>query len=41
MIDLLKDVKYIKGVGPNRAMALNKLRNFYIGRFNFIFPKNT
>lgn len=41
MIDLLKDVKYIKGVGPNRVMALNKLRNFYIRRFNFIFSKNT
>ena len=25
MIDLLKDAKYIKGVGPNRIKQLNKL----------------
>ena len=25
MVDLNKDVKYIKGVGPNRAKLLNKL----------------
>lgn len=37
MVDLLKNVKYIKGVGPNRVMGLNKLRNFYIRGFNFIF----
>ena len=25
MVDLLKDAKYIKGVGPNRVKQLNKL----------------
>ena len=25
MVDLNKDIQYIKGVGPNRAKLLNKL----------------
>ena len=40
MVDLKKDVKYIKGVGPNRVVLLNKLRNFYLKRFNYILSKN-
>ena len=28
MIDLKKDVKYVKGVGPNRVQLLNKLGIF-------------
>ncbi len=40
MIDLNKDVKYIKGVGPNRVLLLNKLRNIYTKRFNYILSKN-
>lgn len=28
MIDLKKDVKYVKGVGPNRVKLLNKLNIF-------------
>ena len=28
MVDLKKDVKYVKGVGPNRVKLLNKL-NIY------------
>ena len=40
MIDLNKDVKYIKGVGPNRGLLLNKLRNIYVKRFNYILSKN-
>ena len=35
MIDLDKDVKYIKGVGPTRVLLLNKL-----GIFNYILSKN-
>lgn len=34
---LNKDVKYVKGVGPNRANLLNLLRDIYIRRFNYIF----
>ena len=40
MIDLNNDVKYIKGVGPNRVLLLNKLRNIYVKRFNYILSKN-
>ena len=40
MIDLNKDVKYIKGVGPSRVLLLNKLRNIYSERFNYILSKN-
>lgn len=40
MLDLKKDVKYIKGVGPARAILLNKLRNIYVRRFMQLFPKN-
>ena len=39
MLDLNKEIKYIKGVGPARAELLKKLRNIYIARFNIIFPK--
>ena len=39
MLDLNKDVKYIKGVGPNRVLLLNKLRNIYFKRFNYILSK--
>ena len=28
MLDLKKDVKYVKGVGPNRVQLLNKLGIF-------------
>ena len=31
MINLNKDVKYIKGVGPNRVKLLNKLGIFTLG----------
>lgn len=39
MVDLKKDVKYIKGVGPNRVKLLNILRYIYVRRLNYIFPK--
>ena len=40
MLDLNKDVKYVKGVGPSRVLLLNKLRNIYSKRFNYILSKN-
>ena len=40
MLDLNKNVKYIKGVGPNRVLLLNKLRYIYTKRFNYILSKN-
>lgn len=33
MIDLTKEVQYIKGVGPNRASLLNKLGIFTLRRY--------
>lgn len=38
-MDLNKNVQYIKGVGEARAKVLNRLRNFYIRRFNNILSK--
>ena len=39
-MDLSKDVKYIKGVGPNRVKLLNKIGIFtFIKRFNNILSK--
>ena len=40
MLDLNKDVKYVKGVGPSRVLLLNKLRNIYSKRFNYILSKD-
>ena len=39
MIDLKKDVKYIKGVGPNRATLLNKLGIFNLQDLITYFPR--
>ena len=39
MTDLTKTVQFIKGVGPAKAVLLNKLRNLYTRRLNYIFPK--
>ena len=39
MIDLEKDIKYIKGVGPNRATLLNKLNIFTLGDIVTYFPR--
>lgn len=38
-MDLSKNVQYIKGVGEARAKTLNRLRDIYIRRFNYILPK--
>ena len=39
MIDLNKDVKYIKGVGPARAELLNKVGIFTLGDAISYFPR--
>lgn len=38
-MDLNKNVQYVKGVGEQRAKVLNRLRNIYIRRFNYILSK--
>ena len=40
MIDLNKDVKYIKNVGPNRVKILNKLNIFTLKDLITYFPRN-
>ena len=40
MIDLNKDVKYIKGVGPNRAKLLNKLNINTLNDLITYYPRN-
>ena len=39
MVDLEKDVKYIKGVGPNRVKLLNKLNIFTLHDLITYFPR--
>ena len=39
MVDLNKDIKYIKGVGPNRATLLNKLGIYTLGDLITYFPR--
>lgn len=39
MLDLNKDVKYIKGVGPNRVKLLNKLNIFTLEDLITYFPR--
>jgi len=38
-MDLNKNIQYIKGVGEQRAKILNRLRNIYFRRFNYILSK--
>lgn len=40
MIDFNKDVKYIKGVGPNRVKLLNKLGIFTLKDLITYYPRN-
>lgn len=40
MLELSKDVKYIKGVGPNRVKLLNKLNIFTLEDLITYFPRN-
>ena len=39
-VDLNKDVKYIKGVGPNRAVLLNRLGIFTLGDLITYYPRD-
>ena len=39
MIDLKKDVKYIKGVGPNRVKLLNKIGIFTLEDLISYYPR--
>ena len=39
MVDLSKDVKYIKGVGPNRVKLLNKLGIFTLKDLITYYPR--
>lgn len=40
MIDLNKEVQYVKGVGPNRVKLLNKLNIFTLKDLITYFPRN-
>ena len=40
MIDLNKEVQYVKGVGPNRVKLLNKLNIFKLKNLITYFPRN-
>ena len=40
MIDLNKDVKYVKGVGPNRVKLLNKLNIFTLKDLITYYPRD-
>ncbi len=40
MIDLNKEIKYVKGVGPNRATLLNKLGIYNLKDLITYFPRN-
>ena len=40
MVDLLKDAKYIKGVGPNRIKQLNKLGIYTLEDVISYYPRS-
>ena len=40
MVDLSKDVKYVKGVGPNRVKLLNRLGIFTLQDLITYFPRD-
>ena len=40
MVDLEKQVQYVKNVGPNRVKLLNKLNIFTLGDLISYFPRN-
>ena len=39
MLELTKDVKYVKGVGPNRVTLLNRLNIFTLKDLITYFPR--
>lgn len=40
MLDLTKDVKYVKGVGPNRVKLLNKIGIYNLGDLITYYPRD-
>ncbi len=40
MVDLKKEVQFVKGVGPNRVKLLNKLNIYTLGDLITYFPRN-
>lgn len=40
MLDLTKDVKYVKGVGPNRVKLLNKIEIYNLGDLITYYPRD-
>ena len=40
MVDLNKEIQYIKGVGPNRVKLLNKLGIYTLGDIITYFPND-
>ncbi len=40
MVDLNKDVKYVKGVGPNRIQLLNKLKIYTLKDLITYYPRD-
>ena len=40
MVDLKKDVKFVKSVGPNRVKVLNKLKIFTLKDLITYFPRD-
>lgn len=40
MLDLTKDVKYVKGVGPNRVKLLNKIGIYNLGDLITCYPRD-
>ena len=39
MIDINKDIQYVKGIGPKKAYKLNKLGIFTLKDLIFYFPR--
>ena len=40
MVDLQKEIKYVKGVGPNRAVLLNRLGIYTLKDLITYYPRN-
>ena len=39
MVDLNKEIKYVKGVGPNRELLLNKLKIYTLKDLITYYPR--
>ena len=40
MVDLNKEIKYVKGVGPNREVLLNKLKIYTLKDLITYYPRD-